>query len=196
MKVKSEDIKAKVQSAEITQMDIDNTRALYVPVANRGQILFFCLSDLSNVDPMYQYSLEWFINIFINSMAETQKSDDISERVEIINDYFTFSLYSNVCRSLFEKHKLLFAFLFAVRILMDEKVIDAKEWHFFLAGGAPLDDEPNPAPKWLTQKSWNEVLSLKALPAFVEVVDTFGRHQNVYERIFESPEPHRYLYIF
>lgn len=65
-------------------------------------------------------------------------ADDIAERVQIINDYFTFSLYSNVCRSLFEKHKLLFAFLFAVRILMDQGVIDPHEWHFFLAGGAPL----------------------------------------------------------
>lgn len=64
----------KVEAAEITQIDIDNTRAQYIPVANRGQILFFCLSDLSNVDPMYQYSLEWFIAIFVSSMSETEKS--------------------------------------------------------------------------------------------------------------------------
>lgn len=64
----------KVESAEITQIDIDNTRALYIPVAVRAQILFFCLSDLSNVDPMYQYSLEWFIQIFISSIRETQRS--------------------------------------------------------------------------------------------------------------------------
>lgn len=63
-----------MEAAEITQIDIDNTRAQYIPVANRGQILFFCLSDLSNVDPMYQYSLEWFIAIFVSSMSETEKS--------------------------------------------------------------------------------------------------------------------------
>lgn len=91
-KVKSEDIKVcreienhpfpkniscfqnKVESAEITQIDIDNTRALYIPVAVRSQLLFFCLSDLSNVDPMYQYSLEWFIAIFISSMKDTERS--------------------------------------------------------------------------------------------------------------------------
>lgn len=63
-----------MEAAEITQIDIDNTRALYIPVANRGQILFFCLADLSNVDPMYQYSLEWFISLFINSIAEAERS--------------------------------------------------------------------------------------------------------------------------
>lgn len=62
-----------MESAEITQQDIDMTRAQYIPVANRGQILFFCLADLPNIDPMYQYSLEWFVNIFIGSMANTEK---------------------------------------------------------------------------------------------------------------------------
>lgn len=55
-------------------MDIDETRALYIPVANRAQILFFCLMDMSNVDPMYQYSMDWFVNIFVNSMANTEKT--------------------------------------------------------------------------------------------------------------------------
>lgn len=63
-----------MEAAEITQIDIEHTRAQYIPVANRGQILFFCVSDLANIDPMYQYSLEWFINIFVNSMASTEKT--------------------------------------------------------------------------------------------------------------------------
>ena len=67
----------KVEAAEKTQEDIDTTRAQYIPVANRGQILFFCVSDLSNVDPMYQYSLEWFVKTFVNSMKNTEKSSKL-----------------------------------------------------------------------------------------------------------------------
>lgn len=63
-----------MEAAEVTQADIDNTRALYIPVANRAQILFFCLMDMANVDPMYQYSMDWFVNIFVNSMANTEKT--------------------------------------------------------------------------------------------------------------------------
>ena len=50
--------------------------------------------------------------------------DDLDLRIVNINEYFTFSLYSNVCRSLFEKHKLLFSFLLCVRILMNNKKIN------------------------------------------------------------------------
>ncbi|KAG5864490.1 hypothetical protein JTB14_015421 [Gonioctena quinquepunctata] len=149
-KVKSEDIKNKVESAEITQIDIDNTRSLYIPVANRAQILFFCLADLSNVDPMYQYSLEWFISIFVSSMAETEKSEVITER------------------SLFEKHKLHFAFLLCIRILMNAGEIDPHEWHHFLAGGSPLQESANPAPGWLSSRAWNEILALEAHTSFPE----------------------------
>lgn len=65
--------------------------------------------------------------------------EKIDVRVETINDYFTFSLYSNVCRSLFEKHKLIFAFMLCVRIMMDQDLIDPHEWHLLLAGGSPLE---------------------------------------------------------
>lgn len=50
--------------------------------------------------------------------------DELTERVKNINNYITFSLYCNVCRSLFEKHKLMFAFLVSARILMNEGKID------------------------------------------------------------------------
>lgn len=51
-------------------------------------------------------------------------TEDLDKRIVNINDYFTFSLYSNVCRSLFEKHKLLFSFLLCARILMFDNKID------------------------------------------------------------------------
>lgn len=65
---------AKVRIAEQTEKDIDLTRMEYIPVAVRTQILFFCVSDLANVDPMYQYSLEWFLNIFLSGIANSERA--------------------------------------------------------------------------------------------------------------------------
>lgn len=60
--------------AEQTEKDIDETRSLYIPVAFNTQILFFCVADLANMDPMYQYSLEWFISIFLGGMANAERA--------------------------------------------------------------------------------------------------------------------------
>ena len=51
-------------------------------------------------------------------------TDNLKKRISNINRYLTYSLYSNVCRSLFEKHKLMFAFLLCVRIMMNEGKIN------------------------------------------------------------------------
>ena len=63
---------AKMSVAEQTETEIDITRSKYIPVAVNTQILFFCVTDLANIDPMYQYSLEWFITIFLNSIANAE----------------------------------------------------------------------------------------------------------------------------
>ncbi|XP_046731532.1 dynein axonemal heavy chain 1 [Silurus meridionalis] len=190
-KIKAGEIQAKVMVAEETERDIDATRQEYVPVAVRTQILFFCVSDLSNVDPMYQYSLEWFLGIFMAGIANSERADILEQRIININEYFTFSLFSNVCRSLFEKHKLMFAFLLCVRIMMNKNLIDMAEWKFMLSGGTSLQQEPNPAPTWLSERAWQDIMALSSLPNFTGLAQTFSRDEAEYRRIFDSSQPHR-----
>ena len=118
--------------------------------------------------------------------------DNITKRIENINDYFTFSLYTNVCRSLFEKHKLLFSFLLSVRILMNEEKINMDEWRFLLAGGSTVPrDLPNPAAEWMSDRAWKEVVMLSNLPKFSDFADDFKNQLDGFKRIFDSTEPHR-----
>eukprot|EP00795_Rhopilema_esculentum_P009610 gene9610-17369_t len=53
-KVLSEEITAKQEIATATEKEIDETRNGYQPVARHSAILFFCISDLANIEPMYQ----------------------------------------------------------------------------------------------------------------------------------------------
>ncbi|XP_034961986.1 dynein axonemal heavy chain 1 isoform X2 [Zootoca vivipara] len=190
-KLKAGEIQAKVKIAEQTEKDIDITRLEYVPVAVRTQILFFCVSDLSNVDPMYQYSLEWFLNIFLTGIANAERADTLKKRIANINKYLTFSLYSNVCRSLFEKHKLMFAFLVCIRIMMNEGKIDMDEWRYLISGGAVKTMRDNPAPAWLYERAWNDILALTNLHNFSSFADDFVANLNGFRAIFDSAEPHR-----
>ncbi|EDL24804.1 mCG3819, partial [Mus musculus] len=192
-KMKAAEIQAKVRIAEQTEKDIDLTRMEYIPVAVRTQILFFCVSDLANVDPMYQYSLEWFLNIFLSGIANSERADNLKKRIVNINRYLTFSLYSNVCRSLFEKHKLMFAFLLCVRIMMNEGKINQAEWRYLLSGGSIQTMFENPAPQWLSDRAWRDILALSNLPTFATFSNDFVMYLSEFQAIFDSAEPHREL---
>lgn len=41
----------------------------YLQVAKHSSILFFTISDLANIEPMYQYSLSWFINLYLQVIS-------------------------------------------------------------------------------------------------------------------------------
>ena len=55
--------------------------------------------------------------LWTQSIINSVKSDDVEERIRNLNSHFTTSIYRNVCRSLFEKDKLLFSFILDVGIL-------------------------------------------------------------------------------
>lgn len=60
----SAEIQLKQETTILTEKEIDVARDVYIPVSKHSSVLFFCISDLNNIDPMYQYSLSWFINLY------------------------------------------------------------------------------------------------------------------------------------
>ncbi|KAK7493483.1 hypothetical protein BaRGS_00015194 [Batillaria attramentaria] len=181
-KVLSEEISAKQKIAAVTEKEIDDTRIGYKPVAVHSSILFFCISDLS----------------IINSTP----SEDLHLRIFNLNEHFTNSIYRNVCRSLFEKDKLLFSFLLCIGIQKGAGKIDDTVWRFLLTGGIALENpHPNPAPEWLTEKSWGEIVrasSLANLGGFFEAVqEDIDDWKDLYDdpapQDFELPSPYNCL---
>lgn len=63
--------------------------------------------------------------------------------------------------------------------------IDDIEWRFLLTGGVALENPfPNPAPSWLSEKSWSEIVRCSDLPAFKGFMDEFREKVKVdYKRI-------------
>ncbi|KAM9758655.1 dynein axonemal heavy chain 1 [Menidia menidia] len=190
-KIKIEEMKAKVMAAERTERDIEAIRLDYVPVAAHACLLFSCVSDLSNLEAVYQFSLEWFIGIFMTAIANSNKAETVEKRITNINDFFTFSLYSSVCQVLFDKHRLMFAFFLCARILMSENKIDPAEWQYLLCGGVPVEELPNPAEDWVSEQAWQEILGLSSLENFNKLAETFIEHVHGFKKIFDSAQPHR-----
>ncbi|EFJ27757.1 hypothetical protein SELMODRAFT_94851 [Selaginella moellendorffii] len=193
-KILSEDISAKQKIAEETEVKIDNARSGYKPVAKVTAILFFCVSDMANIEPMYQYSLPWFIDLFEFSIMNSEKSPDLGARLRILNAHFLYTLYCNVCRSLFEKDKLLFVFLMTVKLFSAEGKLSLDELRFFMTGGIALDKQPakpaGEATAWLSDKAWGELYRLSQKEAFSGLDADIIQQADKWRVIFDSPEPH------
>uniref|UniRef100_A0A8C3ES90 Dynein axonemal heavy chain 3 n=1 Tax=Corvus moneduloides TaxID=1196302 RepID=A0A8C3ES90_CORMO len=187
----SAEISEKQKIASITEKEIDSTRMGYKPVAVHSAVVFFCISDLANIEPMYQYSLIWFINLYVQSIAKSRKSGCLQERIKNITDHFTVSIYNNVCRSLFEKDKLLFSFLLTVGIMKGKGQIDDAVWRFLLTGGVALDNpHPNPAPDWLSNKSWAELVRASCLTNLQGLMEHVRENSSKWKPIYDSVRPH------
>ena len=211
----SNEIKEKQLAAKETEIEIDAARRVYVPVSRCATSLFMTLTQLEKIDPMYQYSLEWFMALFQTAIRNSRTTDkknkknkkskknkknkkkldegedaaelaapvkaaptppsnrlvnEISrcvpeaegalDRIIELNSYFADSVYSNICRSLFERHKLLFSLMLTVELMNCARPEIAQTTNAllrFLVTGGSGSAPKNPCSDWLPDVSWSEI---------------------------------------
>merc|ERR1711871_590853 len=157
-KVTAAAIDESVAEAEVTMAEISETRLQYVPVAKRGAIIYFVVADLAQIDPMYQYSLEYYAGLFRRIMRDAKPCDDLEKRLQILLDAVTLIMYQNVCRGLFNKDRSLYSSLICGMILRDAGDILDSEWNTLLRGAGTVDrevQEPNPDPARINPFDWD-----------------------------------------
>ena len=189
-------INEKVKVAEATSTRIARVRHGYIPVAFQSSQLYFCIADLASIDPMYQYSLDWYIALFELSIEKAKESKNLEDRLKNLNECFTYLLYQNVCRSLFEKDKLIFSFLLTTKIMLGKMKLDAAEIRFFLQGSTSMElSVPNIFSSWLSDQSWGHILTLSELPAFSTFVDDFMKPKELlWEAVTSASDPIAAIY--
>jgi dynein heavy chain len=69
----SKQIKQSLEVAEVTSKSIEVASAAYKPCAERASLLYFILNDLVPIDPMYQFSLEAYMELFLISIMRSTK---------------------------------------------------------------------------------------------------------------------------
>ncbi|XP_045920170.1 dynein axonemal heavy chain 2 isoform X2 [Micropterus dolomieu] len=191
-KVTANEVSKQLESSEQTEIKIDSAREGYRPCAQRASILFFILNDMGRIDPMYQFSLDAYINLFNLSIEKSKRSHKLEERITNLNDYHTYALYRYTCRGLFEVHKLLFSFQMCAKILEVAGKLNMDEYNFFLRGGLVLDKEDqmdNPCTSWLADSSWDNVTELDKLPNFHGIMASFEQYPRDWNLWFTGTEP-------
>lgn len=83
---------------------------------------------------MYQNSLTYVKKLFNDAIISSAPSEDLAVRIETLLGAITESLYVNICRGLFEQHKLLYSFLICTSILRKAGLINELSWSLLLRG--------------------------------------------------------------
>jgi dynein heavy chain len=190
-KTTSEEVSEQLETSVQTEEKIDAAREGYRPSAQRASILFFVMTDMGRIDPMYQFSLDAYINLFSKSIEKSLKHPKLEERINFINTYHTLAVYRYICRGLFERHKLLFAFHMCAKILESANKINMDEYNFFLRGGVVLDRETqmdNPC-KWMDDTLWDNITELDKLGSFMGIANSFDQYPREWHIWYTSAEP-------
>ena len=179
-----------------TENKISAKRNFLAPVSVHVAQLFFTVCDLSNIEPVYQYSLKFYQDIFGLAIDSTPKEPkdpkdpnppkeaDEAERLEKLKLNFNSILYDKICMSLFEKDKLVFSFLMQTKLQMipytqEQKNNFNKEIRFLVTGGSGKEATiPNPAENdpdsWISKVQWNSICELaQTLEAFKGLEQSF-----------------------
>jgi len=192
-KVASARIEERVAEQEKTQALVQETRESYVPVAVRASALFFVISDLCAVEPMYQYSLEWFITIYLLAIATADKFErNIQKRLQALQSQFVRLLYEKVCDSLFEKDKLMFSLLLCFKSMeVDHELNTDEKESLLVALGGVGSGEPKPQAEWLTDVSWLRICELGKLSKSVwqGFAASFKQKLDGWRQVFDADNP-------
>lgn len=190
-KFKANDVSEKLIKASETKKDVNEKRELYRPVATRGSILYFSIVEISLINPMYQTSLDQFLELFEKSMNTSDKSPILNKRVMNILTTLTYITYRYINRGIYEKDKLSFIMCLLFKILLSAKIITIKDVMTLLKGGASLgmNNLLNKRFIWMPDNVWLNLVALSENVDFYRtIIDTMLHDENIWKTWYENNE--------
>lgn len=191
-KSKATEIAQKLVLANHTSAEVEISRDAYRPAAKCGAVLFFVMAELSTINPMYEYSLGAFLEVFVSSLHKSKPDPVLSKRLTKIMDTLKYAVYNYSCTGLFEKHKLMFSFQMTIKLMEAEGLIDGVELNFFLKGDISLEQVSIPKPfNWIMDQGWKDLVKLTTLtPVFSQLATELAENEDVWRAWIklEAPE--------
>jgi dynein heavy chain len=186
----SEEAERRLIHARKAEVIIIQSQKTFEPVAKDAALLYFAVTDLAAVQEMYQFSLEWFNQLFKRSIETGEYSKELEVRLLELVESFRKLLFKNIYMSLFEKDKLLFSFIVAQRLVisrMSSELAGANDLYrrFLLTGRGAGQEQAsieNPAPDIIEAKHWTEASELSSLQGFEGLQEHMVSHMEAWKK--------------
>merc|ERR1719387_50754 len=200
-------VEGKLAEARERNIEIDEKREQFRPVATRGSIMYFNMTDMTLVSNpitmqpsgwMYNCSLLQFLEQFDISIRNSEKCQPTSKRVDKIIQFLTYQVYRYMNRGLFERDKLMFKLMVTLKIMVIAAQLTGADVSVFLKAGSALDknsERANPF-KWMSDKVWLNIIQLtrhsfgtQQVLFFRELADFMQRSEAAWKKWFDENEP-------
>ncbi|KAI9572626.1 dynein heavy chain and region D6 of dynein motor-domain-containing protein [Boletus coccyginus] len=145
LKREAAEITRKVEETDIVMKEVEQVTTEYLPLAQACSSVFFILEQLNLVNHFYQFSLQFFLDIFdyvLHHNPNLKNVTDYHRRREVLlNDLFLI-VYKRTSRALLHRDHVMLAVLLAqVKLRGVEDVTD--ELEFLLESGQGIVGKPN-----------------------------------------------------
>ncbi|XP_014210223.1 dynein heavy chain 7, axonemal-like [Copidosoma floridanum] len=180
----AEDLTKRQQATRISKEEIDAFRETYAQFTKYCADLYSTLNVLPNLNHMYRFSLAWFTQLYIKSIETSNRSVIHKKRIDYLKMSSIQNLHLSVQNALLDRHKLIYSFLLCAKTLMDTEQVTEQEFNvfmnldgkYFTRDNATISsNNNNPAPQWLSDKSWKEVCKISnSLGVFQNFANSFS----------------------
>jgi dynein heavy chain 1 len=114
LKKEAAEVTKKVEETDVVMAEVEAVSAQYRPLAQSCSSVYFTLESLNQVYFLYQFSLQFFLDIFLCTLYKNTKLHGIKDyhkRLPIIVKELFQLVYSRVARGMLHHDRLTFAML-------------------------------------------------------------------------------------
>ncbi|XP_055327511.1 dynein heavy chain, cytoplasmic-like [Paramacrobiotus metropolitanus] len=188
LKHEAAEVQQKVDETDQIMGQIEKVSQEYMPLAVACSSVFFTLDVLNQVHFLYNYSLQFFIEIFNNTILNNPNLISVRDpaaRLQRLTSDLFFNTFERVSRGMQHEDQLVLAVLLA-RIFLKSKhtgterdAIHDEEFEFLLRGIDAADVmEATSVLDGFTAEESAQIMHLGNLKYFKNVKELFGRHHD------------------
>lgn len=200
LKREAAEITRKVEETDVVMKEVEGVTAEYIPLAQACSSIFFILEQLNLVNHFYQFSLQFFLDIFdyvLHQNPNLKNIRDPGQRREILlNDLFTM-VYQRTSRALLHQDHIMLAILLAqIKLRGIEEITEEVE--FLLESGDGLSSGSSASSEvemasYLSIDQQKRLRILSQSTLFNDVPKHLKEHEDEWKTIIESSDPENQL---
>lgn len=175
LKTEAAEVARKVEETDHVMAEVETVSQQYIPLAQSCSSIYFTLEALQQVHFLYQYSLQFFLDIFHSVLYNNSHLTGVKEygsRLAITTSDLFQETYSRVGRGMLHEDRITFAVQLCrihLQGLANEPSYD-KEFNYFMRGEEGILTSQSPESiKGLSPQQVINMMSLSKLEAFKDI---------------------------